>query len=70
MQVFHRYPERSVLLDIWTVDEFRGEARGRENQSLAWVEIGRLEDYRFPPADLPVLDAIRRSETAGTRRYS
>lgn len=68
MQVYHRYPERNVLLDIWTVEEFRGEARGRENQSLAWVEIDRLGGYRFPPADLPVLEAIRRSATTEIRR--
>ena len=70
MQVFHRYPERCILLDIWTVDQYRGKARGRESQSLAWVEIDRLDDYRFPPADLPVLEAIRRSATTGTRRSS
>jgi 8-oxo-dGTP diphosphatase len=70
MKVFHRYPERSVLLDIWTVDDFRGDAHGRESQSLAWVELDRLDDYRFPPADEPVLDAIRRSATTETRRRS
>ena len=70
MQVFHRYPERSVLLDIWTVDGFHGEARGRESQALAWVEPEQLDDYRFPPADEPVLEAIRRSATTGTRRRS
>ena len=68
MQVLHRYPDRSILLDTWTVDEFRGEVRARESQSLAWVEIGRLDDYSFPPADLPVLEAIRCSATTGTRR--
>ena len=70
MQVYHRYPERSILLDTWNVGDFRGEVRARERQSLAWVETDRLDGYRFPPADVPVLEAIRCSATAGTRRSS
>ena len=70
LQVFHRYPERNILLDTWGVYAYRGEVRARERQSIAWVEIDRLDGYLFPPADVPVLEAIRRSATAGTRRSS
>jgi 8-oxo-dGTP diphosphatase len=68
MQVYHRYPERNILLDTWSVDEYRGEVRAREQQALAWIGIEDVEGYRFPPADLPVLDAIKRSAKAETRR--
>ena len=64
MQVYHRYPERNVLLDTWTVEEYSGEVRARENQAVAWVEIDALEDYRFPAADLPILEAITRKAKA------
>jgi len=66
MKVYHRYPERNILLDTWVVDEYRGEVRARERQAIAWVEVAGLDDYRFPPADLPILEAIRRSARAKT----
>ena len=66
MQVYYRYPEKNVLLDIWVVDEYRGEVRAGEQQALDWIGVDQIEDYRFPPADIPVLDALRRLErTAG-----
>lgn len=68
MTVYHRYPERNILLDTWTIDEYRGEARSREGQPLAWVGIEQLGEYRFPAADLPILEAIKRSASAETRR--
>jgi 8-oxo-dGTP diphosphatase len=70
LQVYHRYPERNVLLDTWNIQSYRGEVRAREKQSLAWVGIDCLDEYRFPPADIPVLEAIKRSATTGTRRSS
>ena len=68
MKVYHRYPERNVLLDTWSVDGYRGEVSAREGQPLAWVEVAELESYRFPAADIPILAAIKRSAKAETRR--
>ncbi len=68
MQVYHRYPERNILLDTWTVDGYRGEVRSGEGQPIAWVGIAELENYRFPDADVPILAAIKRSAKAETRR--
>lgn len=59
MQVYHRYPERNILLDTWSVDQFRGNVRAREQQALAWIGVDEVEQYRFPPADIPILDAIK-----------
>ena len=50
----YRYPDREVLLDVWCVDRFSGEAHGREGQEIAWVLPGDLSQYRFPPANLPI----------------
>ena len=58
MKVYHRYPERNVLLDTWNIENYRGEVSAREGQPLAWVEVAELENYRFPAADLPILAAI------------
>lgn len=64
MQVYYRYPERNVLLDTWWVEHYRGDVVAREGQSIAWIRIGEIENYRFPPADIPILDAIRCSGKA------
>ncbi len=64
IQVYYRYPERNVLLDTWNVDDYRGEVEAREQQALKWISIDEIDGYRFPPADVPILDLIRRSATA------
>ena len=58
---FH-YPDKHVLLDVWEVAGFNGEPRGREGQPLRWVEPDRLDDYRFPEANAPIIKAARLPE--------
>jgi len=68
MQVYHRYPERNILLDTWSIDEYRGEVRGREQQTITWIGPKEIDLYPFPAADIPILDAIKCSAKAETRR--
>ncbi len=68
MRVYYRYPERNVLLDTWVVESFRGEISAREQQELCWVGIETVDTFNFPPADLPILEAIKYSWKAETRR--
>ncbi len=68
IEVYYRYPERNVLLDVWMVERFSGEVSSREQQALRWIDRAQIDDYRYPPADLPVIEAIKNSEKAGTRR--
>ena len=63
IQVFCRYPERNILLDTWVVSDYRGEPRSREAQTLAWISLDEIEAYAFPMADIPILEALKR--TAG-----
>lgn len=59
IRVHHRYPERAVLLDVWQVDAFSGEAYGREGQAVRWVKEEDLLQYSFPEANKPILQALR-----------
>lgn len=64
IRVRHDYPDKSVLLDVWRVDAFAGEApscggKGREGQPVKWVEPGRLSEYDFPAANLPIIRAVQ-----------
>lgn len=58
MQIPYEYPERQVLLDVFSVTAFKGEARGCEGQPLAWVNASELCQYTFPAANQPILDRI------------
>lgn len=60
LKVQHDYPEKSVLLDVWTVTDFNGEARGNEGQAINWVSFGQLDEYQFPEANQPIIDALAR----------
>ena len=59
LEVNHDYGDKRVLLDVHVVWEFTGSARGLENQPLAWVPYEALSQYRFPAANVPIIDAIR-----------
>ena len=62
MQVSHDYSDKHILLDVWQVTAFEGEARGAEGQECCWVPVKILlrEDskYAFPQANRPILDAL------------
>ena len=62
--VRHCYPERSVLLDTWLVEAFSGELAetGAEGQALSWVPAAQLSEWPLPPADRPIVNAIRLPE--------
>ncbi len=64
IRVRHDYPDKSVLLDVWRVDGFTGDAlfdakKGREGQPLNWVQPNDLSDYEFPEANLPIVRAVQ-----------
>lgn len=58
IQVRHRYPDKAVLLDVWTVTRYDGDPHGREGQSLAWSAPCELARFTFPAANLPILKAL------------
>lgn len=59
IQVHHAYDDVTVCLDVWQVDAFSGEARGREGQPIAWVPADALGEFRFPAANLPIVIAAQ-----------
>lgn len=58
LQLEYAYPEKTVLLDVWCVDEFIGDAIGREGQQVAWVHYQQLSNYQFPDANQPILQQV------------
>jgi len=58
IEIRHDYPDRSVLLDVWQVERYEGEAVGLEQQPLRWVSPDELLKLEMPPADQPVLELL------------
>ncbi len=59
LEVHHDYGDKTVLLDVHVVWDFSGEARGLEDQPLAWVTPQDLASYAFPAANMPIVAALR-----------
>ena len=58
LEVSHDYGDKRVFLDIWLVNGFSGEARGREGQLIKWVSPEDLGDYEFPAANRPIIEKL------------
>ncbi|MDX2422332.1 MAG: Nudix family hydrolase [Amphritea sp.] len=58
IQVPYHYPDKSVLLDVFRVNRFSGEAYGREGQPLKWIRLSELPNYQFPAANKPIVNAL------------
>lgn len=62
IRIPHHYPDKSVLLDVYTVSAFNGEPWGREGQPVRWVAPVELADYEFPAANKPIVTAALLSD--------
>jgi 8-oxo-dGTP diphosphatase len=58
LQLRHDYADRSVALEVFVVDDFRGEPCGREAQALKWVSPAQLRCEELLVADRPVVEAL------------
>ncbi|MAZ90213.1 MAG: pyrophosphohydrolase [Cellvibrionaceae bacterium] len=59
IQIRHDYSDKSVLLDVWRVTDFDGEAHGKEGQPVRWVSPVELNQYNFPAANVPIVAAAQ-----------
>ena len=59
LKISHDYGDKQVLLDVWTVDKFRGSAKGVEGQEVRWVELVELDRFEFPVANLEISAALK-----------
>lgn len=55
----HAYPDKTVLLEMWLVDDFDGEPHGKENQSLRWVGLEDLLTLRLLEGNWPIISKIK-----------
>ena len=58
LEVTHDYGDKLVLLDVWHVSEYAGEARGVEGQTIRWCAVNDLDTVNFPEANKTIINAI------------
>lgn len=56
------YPDKHLTLEVRHVRSWKGVPRGREGQAVTWVAPEKLGRYSMPPADLPVVAALRQPD--------
>ncbi|GAM77013.1 mutator mutT protein [Vibrio ishigakensis] len=54
------YSDKSLSFDFFLIEGFNGEPYGKEGQLGRWVSIDKLNDYAFPEANQPVVEAVMR----------
>ena len=55
----HQYPDLSVQLNVFLVEQFTGESKSCEGQPFKWVAPAELDHYTFPSANQPIITAAR-----------
>lgn len=59
IKIKHDYPDLQVLLDVWQVNHFQGDATACEGQAMRWVAPQQLSQFQFPAANVPIIAASR-----------
>ncbi len=58
LSVLHHYPELSVRLHVFIVEQFDGVPFGKEGQNLIWRTLDNLTDLNLLPANDVILSAL------------
>ncbi len=58
--VLHQYPEKTVELHFFRCGIESGQATAVDCAEIRWVWPHELGDFEFPPADRPIIEALRR----------
>jgi 8-oxo-dGTP diphosphatase len=61
-KLVYSYPEKTVVLSVWTVHGYSGAPEGREGQPLQWMQINALDPHLFPLANRMIIQALSLSE--------
>jgi 8-oxo-dGTP diphosphatase len=57
--VSHGYADFHLLMPVYVCRKWNGVPQAREHAALRWVRVRDLSNYRMPPADAPLIPALR-----------
>lgn len=55
----HEYKTFYLLMPVFACTVWQGEPTPNEGQMVNWVPVDAIDQFKLPPADLPILPAIR-----------
>lgn len=55
----HCYPGFHLLMPFYICRRWDGFVRAAEGQVIKWVRVNELRNYEMPPADVPLIPALR-----------
>lgn len=55
----HSYVDFHLLMPLFACRKWQGVPQAREGQILKWVRAADLRTYPMPPADIPLISALR-----------
>ncbi|MEM1383048.1 MAG: 8-oxo-dGTP diphosphatase MutT [Pseudomonadota bacterium] len=55
----HGYENFHLLMPLFVCRKWQGIPQSREGQALRWVKAADLRQYPMPPADVPIVAALR-----------
>jgi 8-oxo-dGTP diphosphatase len=58
IKIEHDYGDKQVILDVYMVRTFTGEAHGAEGQETRWIDIANIAEYQFPAANQGIIHAL------------
>ncbi len=59
-QITAHYEKMSIELNFYLCDYVSGKARALDCQRVEWVDVSRLKDYKFPPANDRIIEALQK----------
>ena len=59
LKIHHDYGDKRVLLDVWYVSVFSGQADGCEGQPVKWISIEEFDQHDFPAANAEIISQVR-----------
>lgn len=57
----HDYPDFHLFMPLYTCRVWQGKAEALENQAIEWVDVNELTTYDMPPADAPLIPALKKA---------
>ena len=64
MDIKRDYKDRVIWLHFYLCSHVSGEPQALDCQKVAWVDVLKLKDFRFPPANDLVIDKLLRLPNA------
>ncbi|MDB6095876.1 MAG: hypothetical protein JWM09_154 [Francisellaceae bacterium] len=58
-EVVYTYPEYTVNLNVYVVENFENEAFSKEDQEILWVDFESLSYFKFLPPTPPMLNSLK-----------